>query len=69
MNRIRLLLAGTTAVLLTAGYLASQRAYFGGTFAEYAAKVDQLPIVLLSLFLFIAAVALCFTRDKKESED
>lgn len=69
MSKVRLLLAGITAVLLTAGYLASQQAYFGGTFAEYSAKVDQPPIVLLSLVLFITAIAFCFIRDKKESED
>ena len=55
--------------MLAAGYLASQQAYITGTFAEYAAKVDQPPIVMLSLILFLVAIAFCFITDKQESED
>ncbi len=69
MSKIRLLIAGITAALLAAGYLASQLAFMNGTAPDYAAKVDQPPIVLLSLVLFLAAVALCFIRDKQETPD
>ena len=69
MKKVRLLLAGITTTLLAAGYLASQVAYVNGTAAEYAAKVDQPPIVLLSLVLFLAAVASLFFRGPQETED
>lgn len=69
MSKVRLLIAGITTALLTAGYLASQVAYANGTSAEYAAKVDQQPIVLLSLVLFLAAIALHFIPQSQEPED
>lgn len=69
MNRFRVLLAGITALLLAAGYLASQQALIAGTFAEYSAKVDQPPIIMLSLILFLSAVAFCFIKDKEEPQD
>lgn len=68
MKRIRLLLAGITALLLTAGYLASQQAYLAGQWGEYAQRVDRPEIVYLSLLLFVLAVAFLFIRDPEEPE-
>ncbi len=65
MTRIRLLLATIVSILLTAGYLASQLAFKNGSAAEYATKVDQAPVVLLSLGLFILAVIFLFLPDKE----
>jgi len=62
MNRIRLGLASIAIALLAAGYAASQIAYLGGRSADYAARIDQSPIILLSLVLFVAAIVFCFWR-------
>lgn len=66
MNRIRLVLASVTVVFLAAGYMASQVAYLNGQPAEYAARVDQTPIIFLSLVLFLAAIALCYWREPED---
>lgn len=60
MNRIRLGMASVTVALLAAGYVASQFAYLGGQSADYAARIDQAPIIFLSLVLFLTAIAFCF---------
>lgn len=62
MNRIRIGLASVTVALLAAGYVASQFAYLGGQSADYAARIDQTPIILLSLVLFLTGIAFCFWR-------
>jgi len=66
MKRIRLLLAAISAVLLAAGYAASQLAYFQGTPDTYAAKVDQGPVIGLTLLLFLVAVVLGFLPDRED---
>lgn len=42
------------------GYVMSQVAFWNGTWAEYAAKVDVPSIQMLSLVLFLALVAFGF---------
>lgn len=69
MKRIRVLLAGISALLIAVGYLASQVAYKAGTAKEYAARLDRPEIVLLSLALFLSAVGLAFVPDSKERPD
>lgn len=67
MNKARLGLGWIAALLLVAGYLASQYATAIGTFAEYASKVDQGPIVLLAMVLFAAAIVMfLFSSDSEE---
>lgn len=66
MKRIRLVLAAISALLLAAGYAASQLAYFNGTADAYAAKVDQGPIIGLSLVLFLVAIVLGFVPQKED---
>lgn len=66
MNRVRLWFAGLTSILIAVGYLASQNAYLSGRAAEYSAQVDVQPIVLLSLFMFVAAIVLFIIKDKDQ---
>jgi hypothetical protein len=68
MRKVRLLLGGISAILLTVGYLASQSAAMTGQAREYAEKVDRPEIVYLSLFFFLAALACFFVPDKEEPE-
>jgi uncharacterized transporter YbjL len=67
MSSIRRLVGGIVMGLLVLGYLASQVAALTGTAAEYAARVDQLPVQMLSLFLFLTALGLAVVPDKEES--
>jgi hypothetical protein len=69
MKSIRLLVAGISSVLLAAGYLASQNAVFQGQTKEYAERVDQPPIVYLSLAIFLIAVVFYVLPDRKEPEE
>lgn len=69
MKSLRYGLSILTVVLLTAGYLGSQIAALNGTAADWAAKVDRPPIVSLALVIFLAALVLCFVRDREESDD
>lgn len=60
-----------TLVLLTLGYAGSQFAYFSGSAADWAQKVDTKPIQTLSLILFvllIVGVLVTPTRDQEASE-
>jgi len=68
MKKVRLLLGGISAVLLTVGYLASQSAALSGQAKEYAEKVDRPEIVYLSLFFFLAALVFFFIPDREEPE-
>lgn len=58
--KARLAIFGITAVLLTAGYLASVSFWFQGRFAEYAQRVDQPSVQYLALVLFLAFVGMAF---------
>lgn len=69
MKRIGLLIAGLGAVLLAVGYLASQNAALNGQAPDYASKVDQPPIVMLALVLFLAAVAFLFVPEGEGAEE
>jgi hypothetical protein len=66
MKKVRMLVAGVAMLLITAGYLASQFAYFQGTAAEYASKVDSPPVVMLSLVIFVTALVLFLVPDREE---
>lgn len=68
MKRIRLGLAVLSAILLVAGYAASQYATFTDTAPDYAAKVDTNPVVMLSLVIFLAAVFLGFWPDREDDQ-
>lgn len=50
--------------LLGAGYLGSQYAYFNGSAPQWAEKMDQPPIVWLSLLLLAGSIALAFCKEK-----
>lgn len=67
MKLARLIVGVLLAVLLTAGYAASQWMTLQGRAAEWAAKVDQPPIRLLALVLLLAATALAFVPDREAS--
>ena len=66
MRTLRTALTAAALCLLCAGYASSQIAYFQGTFADYAAKVDSAPIQRLALLFLIAAVVLTFIKDRDE---
>jgi hypothetical protein len=58
MKKARQGLGWITTILLVSGYLASQYATVAGTSQDYSAKVDQSPIILLSLILFLGSIFL-----------
>jgi hypothetical protein len=68
MSKVRTLLGGVILTLLTLGYLASQYAYFYGDPVDYAARIDQPQVKLLSLILFVALLVLAVVPDKGEEE-
>ncbi len=68
MNKLRIGFGATVLALLTLGYVASQRAAFDGSATQYAATVDQPPIKLLSLLLFIGAIVLGLIPAKEDSK-
>jgi hypothetical protein len=65
MDLMRLVVASVTGLLLVGGYLASLSAYFGGTAAEYSARIESAPVPMLSLVLFLAIVVLAFVPSKE----
>jgi hypothetical protein len=64
MNSLRTLFTYGVLTFITLGYLASQWAYLNGRFAEYARAVDTPAIKIMSLAIFIGAVALAFLPDR-----
>lgn len=66
MRSLRTALTVAALVLLSAGYAASQIAYFQGRFIEYAARVDTPPVWALSGLLLLVAVVLTFVPDRDE---
>jgi len=67
MRTLRTALTAAALCLLCAGYAASQIAYFQGTFAEYAARVDSQPVQRLALLFLTAAIVLAFIKDREDS--
>ncbi|HEY3780737.1 MAG TPA: hypothetical protein VGL56_06625 [Fimbriimonadaceae bacterium] len=67
MRSTRYILSVITALLLVAGYLASQYYYFfePTQLAGYVAKVDAAPVRILCALLFVAALLLAFISDKE----
>lgn len=66
MRSLRTALTVAALVLLSAGYAASQIAYFQGQFIEYAARVDSPPVRALSGLILLAAVVLAWIPDRDE---
>jgi hypothetical protein len=66
MNRIRVLIGAILSVMLTLGYLASQYAAISGQTVEYAARIDQPQIVILSLIAFLTAIGFFLLPLEKE---
>lgn len=66
MTRVRVLVGASVAALIAVGYLASQVAFFQGSSAEYAARVDSPPIVMLAMVVLLAVIALFFIPDREE---
>jgi hypothetical protein len=66
MRTLRTALTLAAFFLLCVGYGASQIAYFTGTFAEYASRVDQPPVQRLAGIMLLAAIVLCFIREKPQ---
>lgn len=69
MELIRLVVASVTGLLLVGGYLVSVSAYFGGTAAEYSARIEASPVPMLALVLFLATVALAFVPTRNEEDE
>lgn len=63
MRTLRTALTVAALCLLSAGYAASQIAFFTGRFAQYAASVDTPPVRTLSGLFLVAAIALAFIPD------
>ena len=68
MRTVRLGISGITIALLTLGYLGSQYAAMTGTSREWAQRMDQPPVVLVSLVLFVGAVILFLLPDREGDE-
>lgn len=66
MRTLRTALTAAALCLVCAGYAASQIAYFQGTVAEYAARVDTPPVQRLAGLLLLSAIILAFIREKPE---
>ena len=56
MKLIRTIVFTVSLVLLGAGYTASQIAYHGGSFQDYAARVDCTPVRVLAMLLLVCCV-------------
>jgi FtsH-binding integral membrane protein len=67
MKSIRFALSLGAAILLMAGYLASQVAYLQGAPSAYAARVDQPPVRVLCALLLVVALVLSFFPDREET--
>ena len=55
---MRLVVTVASLLLMVGGYFASQAAYFGGSTAEYTARLDSSPVWAISLVLLLAAIGL-----------
>lgn len=64
MSSLRTTLSVAVLVLLGAGYLGSQYAFFNGGAPQWAEKMDQPPIVWLSLLFLAGSIALAFRKEK-----
>ena len=69
MKKLRIYLASLSALLLAAGYLASQKARLDDTWEQYYKQVDQPPIVWLTLLLLLSAIVLCFVPGREEDQE
>lgn len=68
MKILRNAIASITILLLALGYAGSQYARFAGGAqgaSDWAKRMDQPPIVLLCLVLFLGSVALFFIPDRE----
>jgi hypothetical protein len=70
MRSIRYSLSVITALLLIAGYVASQYFYFlyPVQLSSYIAKVDSAPLRMLCALIFVAALVLAFIPDKEPQQ-
>lgn len=66
MKLLRFILGVVSILMLGGGFLASLSMAWAGRASEYAAKIDQPNIVMLSLGLLLGAVVLCFVKDTEE---
>jgi hypothetical protein len=64
MNAIRFALTTLSLILLTAGYAASQWAFFWGDPASHSARMDQGPVRVLALVVLGAAIVFSFLPDR-----
>ncbi len=64
MSSLRTFLSVVVLVLLAAGYVGSQYAYFTGSATEWAQRMDQPPIVWLALLVLVGAIALSLRKEK-----
>jgi uncharacterized membrane protein YidH (DUF202 family) len=66
MKSIRTAVSIVAVLLLVGGYALSVRASLAGESAEYAAKVDTLPVRNLALVILVASIVLALMREKEE---
>lgn len=68
MKLARTVLFAVSLLILVAGYIASQVAYFGGidAFRDYGAKVDSAPVRVSALLLLSMCIAIPFLDHKSE---
>lgn len=65
MRTVRRAFAWVALVLLGGGYLGAMVMALTGRAAEWAEKMDQPPIRLLALLIFLAAVVFAFLPEKE----
>ena len=65
MKTARLALSLVSALILGGGFLAAQWFAFEGRAPEWAQRVDQPSVIILSLAILLAAIGLAFVRDRE----
>lgn len=68
MERTRTAFVAFVAVLLTAGYLASQLSFFNGSATEWAMKTDSPTFHGLALALLLGSVVIGFASRNEVNE-
>lgn len=66
MRTLRLAVSGTTVLLLALGYLGSQWAALNGQASDWARRMDEPPVVMLSLILLLGAIVLFLLPDRED---
>ncbi len=67
MKQLRLTLSVIVLLLLAAGYIGSQVAYFQGTAPDWAARMDTPVIAALAMIVLVVAIVLSLVKDRSES--